>query len=581
MSEAIATPPPQLRVDYLRVDGIRPDPQNPRKTFRDIDQLAESIRTRGLQIPLTVRPCADEPEAPFVLVFGERRWRAAKKAGLVEVPCLVREMSDAEALELMLVELAQTSDVHPVEEADAYLRLHAMRRGQTAEDPGEEPLSVEEIAAKVGKSVSHVYGRMKLASLDEAVRKETLEGDLPATLALAIARVSPSLQAEAMAAVRPTFSDHGWRPYREAVGILRQKFMLSLAEVPWDLKDEHLIEAAGSCAKCPERSGNQPELFGGEKVAKDICLKPKCFGDKKSAFVALRIKTAQDEGKPVLSTTEAKKVIGQHGEIKDSSFVDLDKKDWFNDKLMTLREKLGKKVPETTLAPTADGLVELASREEVDKLLGRDKEKQRQAAENEKHRQENAKAAAANVQHLKVRALVFSEIINKAEKGEFSKGVWFEIAAHLLEKSFEYDPLPDETMIRRLGRASPEDADFDKEMEQVKTAMAKMSLEQLRGFVVELILAVGYDYNAGQEGLFKELQRMYGVDEKKIAEKLKAKEKKGMCDCGKFELLDPKKGFVLGPDKIKHTLKGCDPMAPAKKPKVVKKATAKKKAKKK
>src|SRR5215475_12259172 len=100
------------------VDRITPSPFQPRRTFDEakIDELASSIRNQGIIQPLVVRPKADG----FELIAGERRWRAAMRAGLTQVPIVVREASDHEALQLALVENLQREDLNPIEEANGY-----------------------------------------------------------------------------------------------------------------------------------------------------------------------------------------------------------------------------------------------------------------------------------------------------------------------------------------------------------------------------------------------------------------------------------------------------------------------------
>src|SRR6202040_2998490 len=142
-AEAIAEPAPQRRVP---IELIRPGAFQPRRRFAEaeLDALAQSIREKGILQPLLVRPLAAE-EADFELVAGERRWRAAQRVGLHEVPVIIRRITDTEALEIALVENLQREDLSPLEEAEAYSRLtREFGHGQAG------------IAEAVGKSRSHV-----------------------------------------------------------------------------------------------------------------------------------------------------------------------------------------------------------------------------------------------------------------------------------------------------------------------------------------------------------------------------------------------------------------------------------------
>lgn len=141
----------------LQVASIEPLPGNPRKHFDEaaLDELAASIATRGVIQPIIVRPSGN---GRYQLVAGERRWRAAQKARLHEIPALVRELSDREVMALALIENLQREDLNPVEEARAYQRL--------ADDEG---MTQAEIARMVEKSRSHVANIQRLLGLPEAV----------------------------------------------------------------------------------------------------------------------------------------------------------------------------------------------------------------------------------------------------------------------------------------------------------------------------------------------------------------------------------------------------------------------------
>ncbi|MDZ4339202.1 MAG: ParB/RepB/Spo0J family partition protein [candidate division NC10 bacterium] len=146
---------------------IRPSPFQPRKRFDDakLDELAASIRTRGVLSPVIVRQTPDGYE----LVAGERRVRAAERAGLDRVPAVVREMSNAEMLEVALIENLQREDLNPVEEAEVYRRLVE-----------EFNLTQEEIASRVGKDRASVANTLRLLKLPPRIREDLIEGRLSA-----------------------------------------------------------------------------------------------------------------------------------------------------------------------------------------------------------------------------------------------------------------------------------------------------------------------------------------------------------------------------------------------------------------
>lgn len=148
----------------LALEAIVASKTNPRKHFdaAALKELAESIAKHGVLQAILVRP--NGADGKFELVAGERRWRAAKLAQLDRIPVTVRELSDTEALELQVVENLQRTDLHPLEEAEGYESLmkcqHADGRTYTA----------DEIAAKVGKSRSYVYSRLKYTALCKEAR---------------------------------------------------------------------------------------------------------------------------------------------------------------------------------------------------------------------------------------------------------------------------------------------------------------------------------------------------------------------------------------------------------------------------
>ncbi len=154
--------------DKLPIEFIIADPKQPRKSFADeaIEELSASIREKGLLQPILVRP-APEQRGIYQIVAGERRWRAAQKAQLHEVPVIIRDLTDAETAEIALVENLQRVDLNPMEEAEAYSHLaEAHARTSNA------------IAEAVGKSRSHVANMMRLLKLPEKVREQVRGGIL-------------------------------------------------------------------------------------------------------------------------------------------------------------------------------------------------------------------------------------------------------------------------------------------------------------------------------------------------------------------------------------------------------------------
>ena len=158
----------------LKLNEIEPNKEQPRKTFdeKSLLELANSIERNGVLQPLLVRPMTD---GSYQLVAGERRWRASRMAGLTEVPVVIKEMSDEQAMEIALIENLQREDLNPIEEAEG-LQLLIERYN----------LTQEEAAARVGRSRPAIANALRLLNLPEKVRTLAKEGKISAGHARAL-----------------------------------------------------------------------------------------------------------------------------------------------------------------------------------------------------------------------------------------------------------------------------------------------------------------------------------------------------------------------------------------------------------
>jgi len=154
----------------LPVSALRPNARNPRRAFAaaELEELAASLRERGIIQPIVVRSLRGVPDG-YEIIAGERRWRAAQRAGLHEVPVVVVEATDAEALQLAIIENVQRADLNPLEEAEGYRSLME-----------EFHNSQEEIAKIVGKSRSYIANTLRLLKLPDAVKVYIQDGKLTA-----------------------------------------------------------------------------------------------------------------------------------------------------------------------------------------------------------------------------------------------------------------------------------------------------------------------------------------------------------------------------------------------------------------
>lgn len=162
--------PPPRPDRLLPIESIRPNPDQPRRHFDEarLDELAASIKTRGVIQPLIVRPDPQE-KGRYEIVAGERRWRASQKAGLAEVPVLVRDYGDQEVLEIAIIENIQRADLNAIDEGAAYRAL-IDRFGH----------SQDQVAQALGKSRSHVANQMRLLQLPPPVQEMLVDGSLSA-----------------------------------------------------------------------------------------------------------------------------------------------------------------------------------------------------------------------------------------------------------------------------------------------------------------------------------------------------------------------------------------------------------------
>lgn len=171
-------------VQTVPIEFLKPSPLQPRRHFieDELNGLAESIRAKGVMQPLLVRAVKDQPGS-FEIVAGERRWRAAQRAGLHDLPVIVHELSDRDTLEVALLENVQRQDLSPLEEAEAYQRL-IDEFGHTQ----------KELAGTIGKSRSHIANLLRLLGLPVAVRHMVEKGSLTAGHARALLNADRPLE---------------------------------------------------------------------------------------------------------------------------------------------------------------------------------------------------------------------------------------------------------------------------------------------------------------------------------------------------------------------------------------------------
>jgi ParB/RepB/Spo0J family partition protein len=291
------------QIIQLPLTALRESPFNPRKTFAEaaLAELAKSIREQGLLQPVVVRPIPETLSDPhavprFEIVFGHRRSRAAALAGLDEVTCIVRDMTDQQAAIAQVHENLQRADVSVLEEAESFQHLRH-----------QHGMSADAIADAVSKSRSYVYGRLKLMAGDPAVLAAVRDEALPADIALEIARLPVhGAQRQALKQLRGGGDEAAWPSVRQCQRVIRQMFTIKITQAPWAADDAELLPRAGACISCPHLASNNPAMEGMEA---DLCLKASCFDEKKAAYIEQQAAGLRAQGHEVITGDQAAEIF--------------------------------------------------------------------------------------------------------------------------------------------------------------------------------------------------------------------------------------------------------------------------------
>ncbi len=259
----------------LRADLLLDSDTQPRKVYDEakLQELAESIKSQGLLQPIVVRRIGlpAPPPTSYEIVFGHRRVRASRLAGLEFIPAIVRDMDDAQVATAQIHENLERDDVSPIEEAEGFDRL--MR---------EFGVTAKQLIADTGKSKSYIYGRLKLLQSSPDVRAAMADG-LPTDVAIKISRLpTAALQAKALEEVRVTEwvdGQHvpaGWMSNRDGLDQLEDReFFIPIADASFDPEDSSLHPEGRTCLQCPHNSRNDAEAA--LAFSADTCTDVPCF----------------------------------------------------------------------------------------------------------------------------------------------------------------------------------------------------------------------------------------------------------------------------------------------------------------
>jgi ParB/RepB/Spo0J family partition protein len=501
-----------------------------RKTFKQeaLEEMASSIQEKGVIQPIVVRPVAcieDEArrkaagKANFELVIGERRWRGSKIAGKTEIPAVIRELNDHEALKLQVIENAQREDPDPLEEAEQYDAL--LKSGKT---------TVDELCAEIGKSRATIYGRIKLLSLPEKVKEALRAGKITPQVALLIARI-PNAKVAEEAAAQILKGNHNGEAFsfRQVQAFIAEHFMTQLKGAQFDPKDKTLVVAAGPCALCPKRTGNQKELFSDVSRA-DVCTDPVCFRQKCDAARARTLEAAKADGKIVLSPEESAELYPYNdGQLQyNAPVVELDqpcpfemKKTWGEiinklpagerpqiivaiDRRGGLHEVIGRKE-----AGEAARTLDLAKPTETRGELSPAAIQQRKAARDSREKHERT---------IRAVDLAITAVIEKQAKAKDTKAL-FRLLRLLVRKEANFDT--ERRVAKRHGFTTPKK---DGEVRAFYDKLAKQAEETPVPFILETLLWKSSLFaDRGLPEVMTAACKIYGIDTKKIEAAAKEK----------------------------------------------------------
>jgi len=259
-----------LQIQNLPLSKIKPDPEQPRKTFKEdaLHQLSESIEKHGVLQPITVR----QLNGHYVIVMGERRYRASKLAGKKTVPCIVRTYENNDVLEVQIIENLQRQNVEPTEEADSIAYLS-------------EKYAPTEIAKRLGRTDNFIRQRLKLAGLIDGFKHFVRNGEMTISLGVGVALFEPEEQQMMLETMGADFNAH-------QINSMIKDQTYDLEKASFDIADKKLVPKAGSCVECPFNAANQGNLFGEDKM---VCMKASCYEAKKSkSFLNLIEKSKQE-----------------------------------------------------------------------------------------------------------------------------------------------------------------------------------------------------------------------------------------------------------------------------------------------
>jgi ParB/RepB/Spo0J family partition protein len=504
-------------------------------------EFLADIKKRGVRQSLEVRLVPGQTDR-YEIIAGVRRWSAAVKAKLDTVPVTVVAASDQEGREGRLIENLQREDLTALDEAQQY--QEALASG----DYGEGAKAVETLAAKVGKSRSHIYARLRMTKLNPAVAKALTNGKIDQTVAELISTIPGDGQQE-KALKEILIPDHRWnsgtgksekvpKSFRDVRNFIDAKFRKSLKGAPFKLSDSTLASKP-ACVDCPHRTGNMPGVLS---ASPDICTMPSCYAEKVEAHQTALLAGLKAKGKTVLTGKDAPK--WQYGSLAyNSGYVDAGGHHWVNEKQQPYTKLLGKLMPEILHAVNPDGNVVALCRETDLRAAmvkagvvkpDRKSDPAMAKAEREKEQREEA-----------IRECEVTRIIDACMK--VVENPKLNDRQHALLWAFvfrKFHACKDNDSIERMRHRHNCVRDVLDRVASVRPD-ADMNLEGVRGYAIEALLLEDYGADYNEEDM-NDLAKLCKVDTAAIAKTVRAE----------FAAAEKKSSVSRLQPVVNHTLKG-------------------------
>ena len=305
-------------------------------------EMAATMKIYGVLQPLLVRRLpAERLQDTFIdeetrhatheIIAGERRFVAARIAGLREVPVLMKDADNTAAVVMQLIENLHRENLNPLDEA------HGI---QLLVDDFE--LTRDAVADALKRSRTHVIESLRLLNICPEATAALKSGALNRSVALLVAqRPTPALQTEFTKKVLTGGPDGGPLSYRSAKDLAQRQYMTDLTHAPFALDNAQLLPKVGACTQCPKRTGANPELW--DKAGADVCTDTACFADKKEAHYDALKTEAQAKGRKIITGREARELMPTEG-ATPKGYILLDKPKKGDTEPM--RQVLGQEVPQ-------------------------------------------------------------------------------------------------------------------------------------------------------------------------------------------------------------------------------------------